>query len=392
MVAKDSADQLILTGMRRNRTGINLRLRLWKHKRTSPGAAPGVITISEDAVAPKLFVTSFNSQTLFESPMDNLAAVKSRIDQHPDMLHWVELKGFGDRGLLENFCQMFRIHRLEMEDVINTYQRPKLEEYDDHLFVVTRILSIAKEHQFKNEQLSLFLTKNIVITIQENYDELFEQVRSRIRTGKGHLRSSSSDYLMYALLDSVVDTYFPILEVIGEQLDDLEDELFNRPTRTSIQKIQVIKRQLIVFRRTIFAERDKINDILRSSDVFLSDQTLRYFRDTYDHTIQVMDLVESYKEIVASLMDIYLSNVSNRLNQVMKVLAIISTIFIPLTFIVGVYGMNFSMTDPVTGEQLPMNMPELYSPYGYPAVMIFMLVVVIIQLFVFWRKGWLDKS
>jgi magnesium transporter len=253
-------------------------------------------------------------------------------------------------------------------------------------------LSVAKEHQFKNEQLSLFLTKNIVITIQENYDELFEQVRSRIRTGKGHLRSSSSDYLMYALLDSVVDTYFPILEVIGEQLDDLEDELFNRPTRTSIQKIQVIKRQLIVFRRTIFAERDKINDILRSSDVFLSDQTLRYFRDTYDHTIQVMDLVESYKEIVASLMDIYLSNVSNRLNQVMKVLAIISTIFIPLTFIVGVYGMNFSMTDPVTGEQLPMNMPELYSPYGYPAVMIFMLVVVIIQLLVFWRKGWLDKS
>jgi magnesium transporter len=324
--------------------------------------------------------------------MENLAAVKSRIDQQPDMLHWVELKGFGDRGLLENFCQMFRIHRLEMEDVINTYQRPKLEEYDDHLFVVTRILSVAKEHQFKNEQLSLFLTKNIVITIQENYDELFEQVRSRIRTGKGHLRSSSSDYLMYALLDSVVDTYFPILEVIGEQLDDLEDELFNRPTRTSIQKIQVIKRQLIVFRRTIFAERDKINDILRSSDVFLSDQTLRYFRDTYDHTIQVMDLVESYKEIVASLMDIYLSNVSNRLNQVMKVLAIISTIFIPLTFIVGVYGMNFSMTDPVTGEQLPMNMPELYSPYGYPAVMIFMLVVVIIQLLVFWRKGWLDKS
>jgi magnesium transporter len=154
----------------------------------------------------------------------------------------------------------------------------------------------------------------------------------------------------------------------------------------------LIKRELIVLRRAVFAERDKVNDILRTSHVFICDQTKIYFRDTYDHTIQVMDLVESYKEIVASLMDIYLSSVNNRLNQVMKVLAIISTIFIPLTFIVGVYGMNFSYTDPVSGQILPMNMPELYSPYGYAGVMIFMLVVVVIQLIVFWRKGWMDKS
>lgn len=377
--------------MPKKKNGLQLRLRLWKHKRTSPGAAPGAITLSEDAFPPRLYVTSFDTQTLFEVPMDRLSSVKDRIEQYPDMLHWVELKGFGDRGLLENFCQQFRIHRLEMEDVINTYQRPKLEEFENHLFVVTRILSLSKEGQFKNDQLSLFLTGNVVITIQENYEDLFEAVRSRIRTGKGHLRSSSSDYLMYALLDAVVDTYFPLLETMGERLDELEDELFTRPNRTSLLKIQMIKRELIVFRRTIFAERDKVNDILRSTDTFVSEQTKRYFRDTYDHTIQVMDLVESYKEIVASLMDIYLSNVSNRLNQVMKVLAIISTIFIPLTFIVGVYGMNFSATDP-NGKPLPLNMPELYAPYGYPAVMIFMLIVVVIQLIIFWRKGWLDKS
>jgi magnesium transporter len=367
-------------------------MRIWKHKRTAPGAAPGVITLSEDALQPRLFLTSFNTEKLLETPMEDIGQVKRRIDENPELLHWVELKGFGDRSLLENFCHTFHIHRLEMEDVINTYQRPKLEEFQDHLFVVTRILKLGADTSLRNDQLSLFLYKNVVITMQESYDDHFEPVRSRIRTGKGHLRSSSVDYLAYALLDAVVDTYFPLLETLGEKLDELEDELFSKPTRSSLQKIQLIKRELIVLRRAVFAERDKVNDILRTSNDFICDQTKIYFRDTYDHTIQVMDLVESYKEIVASLMDIYLSSVSNRLNQVMKVLAIISTIFIPLTFIVGVYGMNFSYTDPVSGKVLPMNMPELYSPYGYAGVMIFMLIVVVIQLIVFWRKGWMDKS
>ncbi|MBL7922810.1 MAG: magnesium/cobalt transporter CorA [Bacteroidia bacterium] len=368
------------------------RLRVWRPKRTSPGAAPGMINLAEDAFKPRLHVTSYSSELLLETPMEHLDQVRQRIEKQPEMLHWVELKGFGDRSLLENFCYEFSIHRLEMEDVINTYQRPKLEEFEDHLFIVTRLLKNNNEGALKNDQLSLFVHKNLVITIQENYDDHFEAVRTRIRTGKGHLRSSGSDYLTYALLDSVVDTYFPLLEFLGEKLDELEDELFTNPSRASLQRIQLIKRELIVLRRAVFAERDKVNDILRSSSAFISDQTKLYFRDTYDHTIQVMDLVESYKEITASLMDIYLSSVSNRLNQVMKVLAVISTIFIPLTFIVGVYGMNFSSTDPETGEKLPWNMPELYSPYGYFGVMLFMLLVVLVQLFIFWKKGWMKKS
>jgi magnesium transporter len=279
-----------------------------------------------------------------------------------------------------------------MEDVINTYQRPKLEEFDDHLFIVTRLLHINSDVALRNDQLSLFLFKNTVITFQEGYEDHFEPIRSRLRTGKGQLRSASSDYMAYALLDSVVDHYFPLLEKLGEKLDELEDELFTKPTRSSLHRIQQIKRELIVLRRTVFAERDKVNDLLRTASALIRDQTKLYLRDTYDHTIQVMDLVESYKEIVASLMEIYLSSVSFRLNQVMKVLAIISTIFIPLTFIVGVYGMNFSYTDPVSGEVLSWNMPELYSPFGYAGVMLFMLVLVVIQLVIFWRKGWLDKS
>lgn len=368
------------------------KLRVWKHKRTLPGAAPGAISLSEDAVAPKLYITSFNTELLLETPVDSLDMIKARIKSHPDLLHWVEMKGFGNRALLENFCHEFGIHRLEMEDVINTYQRPKLEEFEDHLFVVTRLLKASKEGYLRNDQLSLFLIGKVVITIQENYDEHFDSVRNRIRTGKGHLRSSSSDYLTYALLDSIVDTYFPLLEFFGEKLDELEDELFATPSSHSLHKIQTVKRELIVLRRAVFAERDKVNDLLRSSSKFIGDQTKLFFRDTYDHTIQVMDLVESYKEITASLMDIYLSSVNNRMNQVMKVLTIISTIFIPLTFIVGVYGMNFSYTDPETGNVLKWNMPELYSPFGYAGVMLFMLLVVIIQLIVFWKKGWLSKG
>jgi magnesium transporter len=279
-----------------------------------------------------------------------------------------------------------------MEDVISIHQRAKLEDYDDHLFIVTRMLRKNGDESLRNEQVSLFLKKNLVITFQHSYEDYFEPVRIRLRTGKGHLRSSYADYLAYALLDSAVDFYFPLLEKYGEQLDVLEDELLGRPSHNSLHKIQSLKRELILLRRAMFAERDKVNDILRTNNDFISDQTRIYLRDTYDHTIQAMDLVESYKEIIASLMEIYLSSVSFRLNQVMKVLAIISTIFIPLTFIVGVYGMNFSTVDPVTGAQLPLNMPELYSPYGYTGVMLFMLALVIVQLLIFWRKGWLDKS
>jgi len=244
----------------------------------------------------------------------------------------------------------------------------------------------------RNDQLSLFVGKNYVITMQDKYEDCFEPLRARIRSGKGNLRTVGSDYLMYSILDSIVDSYFPLLESIGEKLDELEDILFARPTRESLQQIQNIKRELIVFRRTVFAERDKINDLLRSDSNFVTNQTKIYLKDTYDHTIQVMDLVESYKEITASLMDIYLSSVSNRMNGIMKVLAVISTIFIPLTFIVGVYGMNFSRENPETGEVMAYSMPELYSPYGYFGVMIFMLVLVIIQLIIFWKKGWLEKN
>ncbi|HNP99248.1 MAG TPA: magnesium/cobalt transporter CorA, partial [Bacteroidia bacterium] len=285
----------------------------------------------------------------------------------------------------------FGIHRLQMEDVVNVYQRPKVEDYKDHLFLISRVMR-EKDMQLINDQLSLFVGRNFVITLQDKYEDILDPVRDRIRHGKGFVRRYGADYLGYALMDVVLDNYYPILEQLGERLDELQDLLIMNPTRDALNKVLQIKRELIVLRRSIWSERDKINDILRSAFPNVTDTTKVFFRDSYDHCIQILDLVESYKEVTASLMDVYHSSVSNRLNQVMKVLTIISTIFIPLTFIVGLYGMNFAHLNPKTGEPLPLNMPELYSPYGYLSVCIAMVLIVIGQIYFFYKKGWLTKG
>lgn len=368
-----------------------LKASVRRKKNVAPGSSPGIFVPTTDALKPRIKIYSYDKNSLEEKELSNVEDVKKQLSEKPSLNHWIEIKGFGDSRMLEEISSAFSIHRLEMEDVVHTYQRPKLEEHEKHLFIISRMISYSPDVRITNEQLSLFLGKNFVLIMQEHYEDLFDPVRKRLREGKGTIRQKGADYMAYALMDAIVDNYFPLLESIGDKLDELEDELFAKPNRESLQRIQSIKRELIVFRRTIFAERDKVNDLLRTSTTYISEPCKIYLRDTYDHTIQVMDLVESYKEIVASLMDIYLSSVSNRLNQIMKVLAIISTIFIPLTFIVGVYGMNFSYTDPDTGNKLPLNMPELYSPYGYVAVWAFMLLVVVVQLVFFYRRGWLEK-
>jgi magnesium transporter len=278
-----------------------------------------------------------------------------------------------------------------MEDVFNVYQRAKAEDYQGHLFLISRCLK-EENGSITNDQLSLFLGKNFVITIQDKYEDVLEPIRERIRQGKGYVRKFGPDYLLYALMDVVLDNFFPVIESISDRLDALQDALIDNPTRDKLNKVLITKRDLIMLRRAIWSERDKVNDILRSNFPLISDSTKIFFRDSYDHCVHAIDLIESYKEVTASLMDVYMSSVSNKMNQVMKVLTIISTIFIPLTFIVGLYGMNFSYTDPVTGKILPLNMPELYSPYGYVTVVAIMVVIVIGLLYFFVKKGWLTKG
>lgn len=378
--------------MQFNKRFSRIPLKLRKNKPLIPGSSPGMIHVGEDAHEPVISIHSFNKDHLDEISARDITDIKNQLNNFPDSRHWIHIKGYGNKQLMEDLAHHFSIHKLEMEDILNNHQRPKQEEHEGHIYIVTRMLYQKPNCDMINDQMNIIIGKNYVLSMQEKYDDLFEPVRIRLKTGKGLIRKSGSDYLAYALMDAIVDNYFPLIEKAGDQLDELEDELFISPSRQSLQKIQNTKRKLIVFRRAIFAERDKINDILRSSNDLISDSCKVYMRDTYDHAIQVMDLVENYKEITASMMDIYLSTVSNRMNQIMKVLAVISTIFIPLTFIVGVYGMNFAPKDEVTGQNYPLNMPELYAPYGYAGVWIVMLLIVILQLMLYYKKGWLTKA
>ena len=362
------------------------------NKKAPPGSSPGILTMPDVAVKSILKLYSFNAETLNEKNYESINEVIDFIKEHSNLTHWLEIKGIGDRQLLETICSNFGIHLLEMEDVTNVYQRPKHEEHATHLFIISRMLYLKYDNTLQNDQLALFCGSNFVITIQEKTDDILDLLRNRLRGGRGHLRVGGSGYLTYAINDAIVDHYFPLLEQAGELLDELEDEVLTEASRQSLSKIQETKRNLIIYRRTAFAERDKLNDILRSKNEFISDDIKIYIKDTYDHIIQVIDLVDSFKEITASLMDIYLSSVSNKMNKVMKVMAVFSAVFLPLTFIVGLYGMNFARTDPETGKPMYHNMPELYQPNGYPVVVGVLIAVVLIEIWYFTRKGWLHNS
>lgn len=367
------------------------KIRPKKFRHAPPGTAPGMFNVSEDALKQQIRSFVYSAEQYTEMEFSSTEDIRLSMQKDPDKTHWIDIKGFGDRNFLESLAGCFGLHRLQMEDVVNVYQRPKVEDYNDHIFLISRAIR-ESQNGLTNDQISIFLGPNYVLTIQEKYDDILDPVRERIRSGKGFVRIHGADYLAFALMDAALDNFYPLLEHLGDKLDDLQDELIANPTKEALNRVLSIKRELIMLRRTIWSERDKMNDILRSSFKQVKEETKIFFRDSYDHCIQILDLVESNREVTASLMDVYHSSVSNRLNQVMKVLTIISTIFIPLTFIVGVYGMNFAQVDPNSGQKLPLNMPELYSPYGYIGVVVVMAAIVLLQVFYFVRKGWLTKD
>ncbi len=373
---------------------MELNPRTSRLKRTPPpGSVPGTFIMPEDALPPKVVVYSYDKNGVIEKNLGGIEELKSHFSEFKHLYHWVSIRGIGDKQFLEGLAEYFSIHRLVLGDIVNVYQRPKLEEHAKHLFIVSRMLYQNSAGEMFNEQVSVFLGENYVISIQERHDEMLNPVKERLIHGKGYIRSSKPDFLAYAIIDAILDLFFPLLEKFGDYLDELEDELLSDiPKRRFMSEIQESKRELIIIRRTIWQERDKITDLLRTNTPLITESTRLFIKDAYDHSIQVMDIVESFREVTSSLMDIYLSSVNNRMNQIMKVLAVISTLFIPLTFIVGIYGMNFQRTNPVTGEAMPLSMPELYSPYGYFSVMVVMALIVCVQLYIFYRKGWLGKT
>ncbi len=291
---------------------------------------------------------------------------------------WININGLQEVGIIEKIGVHFGIHPLVLEDILHTGQRPKAEDLEDYLFIALRMLyHDESEDVVIGEQVSLLLGPNYVISFQEREGDVFSPIRERIRNSKGRIRKAGADYLAYALLDAIVDHYFVILEKLGEKIEFLEEELVTNPRPETLQAIHTLKRDLIFLRKSVWPLREVINGLERGESPLITEPTGIYLRDVYDHTIQVIDTIETYRDMVTGMLDIYLSSLSNRMNEVMKVLTIIATIFIPLTFIAGIYGMNFKY------------MPELEWHWGYPMALIVMLLVVVSMFIYFRRKKWL---
>jgi len=291
---------------------------------------------------------------------------------------WINIDGLHSIETIEKIGKHFELHPLILEDILNTGQRPKCEDYEKCLFMVLKMLTYNNQsNSIQAEQVSLILGQNFVLSFQEAVGDVFEQIRDRIRNAKGRIRKMSADYLAYALIDAVVDNYFLILEKMGERLESIEEELVTTYTDKTPQQIHGIKRELLFLRKSVWPLREVTNNLEKTESSLILDTTRPYLRDVYDHTIQIIDTVESFRDMVSGMLDIYLSSLSNRMNAVMKVLTIIATIFIPLTFIAGIYGMNFK------------GMPELEWKWGYPIILIIMVVVGVSMLIYFKRKKWL---
>jgi magnesium transporter len=355
------------------------------------GKRPGFLYVPEQAYKPRLFLISFAEDFIREQEFADYLQLMAYFRANPEARHWIDIRGYADLQLMEDLMRDFSIHPLQMEDVINDYQRPKVEETNDQLFIVSRMVNFTPDRQLQDDQLNIFTGPNYVLTLQRDYQDCLDPLRERIRVGKGLIRQRPAMYLAYALLDVVLDYYFPTMAALGDYLESLEESLFNNPDKQVLNQILSVKREVIKLRRIVWPERDKLNEILRLEEDIVPEELRKYFKDVYDHSVQVIDLLDNYKETTSSLTELYLSHVSNRMNEIMKVLTIISSIFIPLSFVAGVYGMNFSRENPETGEVYPWSMPELYQPYGYITLMGSMFLLILLQLVFFYKKGWLRK-
>ncbi|WP_017259322.1 magnesium/cobalt transporter CorA [Pedobacter arcticus] len=366
------------------------RINVVRRKRTgSPGQVPGSFLIKETALPSKIYVFSYKEELLEELETNNIAEAVAFTEKRPEYLHWIDIEGLGTQEVLDFIQKKYNVNTLVMEDVVNTHQRPKNEDYGNYNFVVSRMLELDKGLQLNNEQLSFLLFEKLLISFQEDYDDILDPVRNRLRKNAGgNIRKLGPSYMLYAIMDTVIDHYFTIVNRLGDELETVEDHLYQKPRKQLMFRIQGVKKLMIAMRRASWPERDKLNDLIRSPNPLVNEETRVYLRDAYDHSIQIIDLIESMRETSTSLLDIYLSLISNKMNEVMKTLTIISAVFIPITFIAGVYGMNFAYQDPKTGAILQHNMPELYIHNGYVYVLILMGLIAIGQIWYFAKKGW----
>ncbi|HKP92913.1 MAG TPA: magnesium/cobalt transporter CorA [Chthoniobacterales bacterium] len=362
---------------------------MFKLRHPIPGESPGTLRPIDQPVRRKPVITliEYDRANLEERVIENREELLEHLDNQ--RVTWINIDGLGDIEILRTLGSGFNLHPLALEDVLDTAQRPKVEQYDTYLFIVAHMLYLDRGKVMCGEQVSMFLGKHFLITLQEEAEfDVFEPVRTRIRNTAGTIRKMGPDYLAYALLDSIIDHYYPVLEDVGARIDLIEEELVElRPGHSPVGELHGHKRALARIRRFVWPVRDLINVLMHDEGGLVMKATKVYLRDCYDHTVQLMDLIESYRDVISGLMDLYLSAVGIRTNEIMRVLTVISSIFIPLTFIAGVYGMNFAHE--VDGRRLPWNMPELLSPYGYIACLLFMLAIAVFQIVYFKKKRWL---
>ncbi|MFH1846743.1 MAG: magnesium/cobalt transporter CorA [Candidatus Omnitrophota bacterium] len=341
------------------------------------GMLPGTLVhIGEKKVEKvKITVMNYDAEQFEEKELKNIEEVFEFKDS--PLISWINIDGVHNVDVVKKIGDHFKVHPLTLEDVMNTAQRPKFEDFGEYIFLVFKMLYTGNvPGEIVSEQISLIVGENFVISFQERTGDVFETVRERIRTAKGRIRQKGADYLAYSLIDAVVDNYFSILEVLGEKVEKMEETIVKRPSSQVLQTLQNLKRDAIFLRKAIWPLREAISALTRGESVIIKEPTVIYLRDVYDHTIQVIDTVEAFRDLVSGTLDVYLSSLSNKMNEVMKVLTIFASIFIPLTFVAGVYGMNFKY------------MPELEWRYGYFIVLGGMFVIGISLLVAFKRKKW----
>ena len=355
------------------------RPRKSQRRRGAPGSAPGTIQVDPNAPKTVIRVIAFDGSQLVEEELNSSAQLSRYLSKWPTI--WIDVIGLGSAETIHGIGELLGLHPLAMEDVVNVHQRAKVDSFRDYLFVVARMMDGVDTHT--TEQISFFLKNGVLLSFQERPGDCWEPVRNRLRQSRGRIRSLGADYLLYALLDAIVDSYFPVTDLISDQVDSLDEEITVKTQPKQIHEIHRLRSQLLYVRRALRPHREMVNELVRDDYTLITSESRIFFRDCYDHVIQLLDIVDTYREFTADLRDCYLSSVSNHMNEIMKVLTIMSSIFIPLSFIAGVYGMNFNR------DVSAMNMPELDWYYGYPFSLSLMLATAIGLIF-FFRRPTLD--
>lgn len=349
---------------------------------THTAAAPGTLVTQPEAEQTRVKLISYSANSFEESEL-RAGDLSPIIDRPRDRTLWIDVQGLRDHAIIQQIGEALNLHHLLLADAVNVGQRPKVEDYGEVLFIVVRHAQREPEHGFAWEQMAIAIGPGFVATFQETAGDCLDPLRERLRQGKQALRTHGAGFLGCMIVDGVIDGYFPALEGIGEELESLEDQIINSPTRDALHQIYKLKRELMSMRRATWPLRDALSHLMRDGHRLLEEDVKPYLRDAADHVIQIVDIIETYRELGASFIDVYLSSLSNRTNQVMRLLTVMSSIFIPLTFLAGVYGMNFD-------RDHPRNMPELGWAHGYTMFWIIAIALAAGMMAVFWRLGWLS--